>query len=63
MEALTGLLGLVNSAAGYGLDNAVAIAVGALLGPALIKPACGVVCDLLGRAGELVSGVAKVLAK
>ena len=64
MEGLVAdLLGLVNGAAGYGIANAFDIAVGALLGSALIKPACGVVSDLLKRAGEVVDGVGKTITK
>lgn len=64
MEALVlDLLGLVSGAASYTISNAFDIALGALLGPALIKPACGVVSDLLGRAGEVVNSVGKTLTK
>ena len=64
MEGLVNdLLGLVTGAANYGVSNAFDIALGALLGSTLIKPACGVVSDLLKRAGEVVDGVGKTLTK
>lgn len=58
MEQVVGdLLGLVNSAFQYGIDNAVALAVGALLGSQLFGAGLGLVGDILGRAKDLVGGV------
>ena len=63
MTVLTGLVDLVTAAAQYGLDNAVAIVIGCMLGPVLIKPGAGLVSDILARASEFVAGITKAVTK
>ena len=56
-EIVMGVLGLVTGALSWGIDNALALAVGALLGSELAGAALGLVSDMLGRAQSLVQGV------
>ena len=56
-EVVMGVMGLVSGALNWGIDNALALAVGALLGSELAGAALGLVSDMLGRAQSLVSGV------
>ena len=62
-EVVMGLIGLVNGALHWGIDNALALAVGALLGSELAGAALGVVSDMLGRAKGLVEGVTSKISK
>ena len=57
MELVSAILGLVSSAAHYGIDNAVAIGVGVLIGGPILGAGLGVVTDLLGRAQGLAQDV------
>ena len=61
-EVVTGLMGLVNGALQYGIDNALALSIGALLGSQLASAGLGLVSDMLGRAKGLVEGVTSVLS-
>ena len=56
-EVVMGVMGLVSGALNWGIDNALALAVGALLGSELAGAALGLVSDMLGRAQSLVQGV------
>ena len=62
-EVVMGLMGLVSGALYWGIDNALALAVGALLGSELANAGLGLVGDILGRAKGLVDGVTSKLAK
>lgn len=62
-EVVMGLMGLVNGALHWGIDNALALAVGALLGSELAGAALGVIGDMLGRAKDLVGAVTSKLGK
>ncbi len=62
-EIVTGVMGLVTGALGYGIDNALALAIGALLGSQLASAGLGLVSDMLGRAKGLVEGVTSMLSK
>jgi len=53
-ETVMGLLGLVTGTLSYGIANAIPIAIGALLGPTIVKAGLGVVSDMLGR-GRVLS--------
>ena len=61
-ETVMGLLGLVTSTLSYGIANAIPIAIGALLGPTLVKAGLGVVSDMLGRGKGLVDDVTSTVA-
>ncbi len=64
MESVVmGLMNLVGGAFHWGIDNALALAVGALLGSELAGAALGAVSDLLGRARGLLDGVASRMTK
>lgn len=56
-EIVMGVLGLATGALHWGIDNALALMVGALLGSELAGAALGLVSDMLGRAQSLVQGV------
>jgi len=62
-NVVMGLMGLVSGALYWGIDNALPLAVGALLGSELAGAALGAVSDLLGRAKGLLDGVASRLSK
>ncbi len=61
-SVVTDLLGLVSGTLHWGLDNALALAVGALLGSNLAKAGLGLVGDMLGRAKGLCDDVASSLS-
>jgi hypothetical protein len=61
-EVVHGLMNLTTGALTWGIDHALALAVGALLGSHLCTAALGLVGDMLGRAKGLVDGVTKTVA-
>ena len=56
-DIVMSVFGLVSSTMHWGLDNALALAVGAVVGGPVIKTATGLVGDVLGRAKEVVDSV------
>ena len=61
-ETVMGLMGLVTGTMGWGIDNALALGVGALLGSNLAKAGLGVVSDMLGRGKGLVDDVTSTVS-
>lgn len=61
-ETVMGLMGLMSHTMHWGIDNALPLAVGALLGSNLAKAALGLVSDMLGRAKGLTDDVTSMLA-
>ncbi len=61
-SVITDLMGLVSGTLHWGLDNALAIGVGALLGSNLVKAGLGLVGDMLGRAKDLCGDVASSIS-
>lgn len=61
-SVVTDLMGLVSGTLHWGLDNALALAVGALLGSHLCKAGLGLVSDMLGRAKGLCDDVTSSIA-
>ncbi len=57
------LMGLVGTTVGWGINNALALAVGAVLGPVISKAGLGLVGDVLGRGKDLVDGTAAFVSK
>ncbi len=62
-ETIVGLMGLVSGTMGWGISNALPIAVGAVLGSTLMKAGLGIVSDVLGRGKGLVDDVTSTVAK
>jgi hypothetical protein len=61
-ETVMSLMGLVTGTMHWGIENALPLAVGALLGSSMAKAALGLVGDMLGRAKGLLEDVASMLA-
>lgn len=61
-EVVLGVLGLVTGSLGWGLDNALPLAVGAVLGGPLSRAALGLVGDVLGRTKDAVDSVGSVIS-
>jgi hypothetical protein len=61
-DLVLGALGLVSSAMHWGLDNALPLAVGAILGGPLSHAALGVVGDVLGRTKEVVDSIGSAIS-
>ncbi len=61
-ETVMGLMNLVSGTMSWGINNAMPLAVGALLGSNLAKAALGLVSDMLGRAKSLTDDVTSMLA-
>ena len=61
-ETVMGLMNLVTGTMGWGISNALPIAIGALLGPTLAKAGLGVVSDMLGRGKGLVDDVTSTVS-
>jgi len=61
-ETVMSLMNLVTGTIHWGIDNALPLAVGALLGSNLAKAALGLVGDMLGRAKGLAEDVTSLLA-
>ncbi len=61
-ETVMGVLGLVTGTMAWGIDNAFALAVGAVLGSTLFRAALGLVSDVLGRGKGLVDDVTTAVA-
>lgn len=60
-DTVMGLLGLINSTLGWGVDNALPLAVGAVLGSSIFRAGLGLVSDLLGRGKGLVDDVTSMI--
>ena len=60
-ETVMGLMGLVSGTMSWGIENALPLAVGALLGSNLAKAGLGLVSDMLGRAKGLTEDVTSVI--
>lgn len=61
-ETVMALMSLVTGTLHWGIDNALPLAVGALLGSNLAKAALGLVGDMLGRAKGLTEDVTSMLS-
>ena len=61
-EIVLGVLGLAGNAMHWGLDNALPLAVGAVLGGPLSHSALGLVGDVLGRAKEVVDSIGSAIS-
>jgi len=61
-ETVMGLMDLVSGTLHWGISNALAIAVGALLGSNIIKAGLGLVSDVLGRGKGLVDDVTSTVS-
>ena len=61
-ETVMGIMGLVSGTLHWGISNALAIAVGALLGPTMVRAAVGLVSDVLGRGKGLVDDVTSTVS-
>lgn len=62
-EVVLGVLGLATGSLHWGIDNAMPLAVGALLGGPLGHAALGLVGDVLGRAKDVVDSVGSAVFK
>lgn len=61
-EAVVRLMELVGGTFHWGIDNALPLVVGALLGSHLIRAGVGLVSDVLGRAKGLLDDATSLLA-
>ncbi len=60
-ESVVRLMELVSGTFNWGLDNALALVVGALLGSHLVRAGAGLVSDILGRAKGLIDDAASLV--
>jgi len=61
-QVVMGILGLVTDSLTWGLDNAFALVVGAVLGGPLSRAVLGVVGDVLGRTKDALDSVSHVIS-